>query len=250
MIIFVRSALLLTLSWLLAAPSFANPALLNHAQSAFQAMSAMYMKALSQGSPRYQADLDKYKKEATESLQAFQKADPMKGNEWANRWFAFEGELKAQYSKDYDWDVDSRVRRDARSYLSDLYSYIMNEPSIQESMDQALVAQVEIQAITARFFDVSSSYNGTVSLSPQDAAKLEPKAASKRFKARLDNLVASSPRTPHSKNITSAKSKWEFVEDSVVNYSDQSAYFLVYATKNKIAKVLQSVNLSIAAGSL
>jgi hypothetical protein len=246
----VKSALLLFLSCLLVAPSHANPALLNHAQAAFQAMTAMYMKALSQGSPKYQTDLDKYKKEAIESLLVFQKADSMKGGELLSRWNTFADELKAEYSPEYDWDVDSVVRREARSYLSDLYTYIATNSNIQESQNQALVAQVEVQAITARFFDVSSSYNGTISLSPQDAAKLEPKAASKKFKARLDALVKSSRRDAYSKRITSAKEKWEFVEDSVVNYSDQSAFFLVYATKNKIAKVLQSVSASVAVGNI
>ena len=242
----VRSALLLVFACLFATHSHANPALLNHAQAAFQAMSAMYMKALSQGSPKYQTDIDKYKEQAVVSLQEFQQQDPLLGGQWMNRWTSFASNLKAEYSPEYDWDVDSTVRRDARSYLSDLYAYISADSALQESANQGLLAQVEIQAITARFFDVSSSYNGTISLSPQDASKLEPKSASKQFKARLD-VLANASNGAHSKHIQSAKSKWEFVEDSVVNYSDQSAYFLVYATKNKISKVLQSVGGTLAA---
>lgn len=245
----VRSALMLVLACLFATQSHANSALLNHAQAAFQAMSAMYMKALSQGSPKYQTDLDKYKEQATASLKQFQQQDPLLGGQWLNRWSSFANNLKAEYSPEYDWDVDSVVRRDARSYLSDLYALIGSDPSMQESANQGLLAQVEIQAITARFFDVSSSYNGTISLSPQDASKLEPKMASKQFKARLD-VLAKSSNGAHGKSIQSAKSKWEFVEDSVVNYSDQSAYFLVYATKNKISKVLRSVGDSLAANGI
>lgn len=244
-----RSALLLLLSCLIATHSHANSALLNHAQAAFQAMSAMYMKALSQGSPKYQTDLDKYKAQATESLQMFQQQDPLLGGEWMNRWLTFADNLKAQYSAEYDWDVDSVVRRDARSYLSDLYAHITSDKTLQESSNQALLAQVEVQAITARFFDVSSSYNGTISLSPQDASKLAPKAASKQFKARLDQLAQSSDRA-ESKRILSAKEKWEFVEESVVNYGDQSAFFLVYATKNKIAKVLQSAQSGLTVSAI
>ena len=87
---------------------------------------------------------------------------------------------------------------------------------------------------------MSSSCNVTISLSTQDARKLEPKSASKQYKARLE-VLANASNGAHSKHIQSAKSKWEFVEDSVVNYSDQSGYCLVYATKNKISKVWQSV---------
>lgn len=246
MTVFVKGALLVWLSCILSAPSYANPALLNHAQAAFQAMSAMYMKALSHGSPKYQADLDNYKQEAAASLQAFQQQDPVSGNEWVSRWNAFAANLKAEYSEEYDWDVDAQTRRDARAYVSDLYAYITSNPDIQEGENQALLAQVEVQAITARFFDVSSSYNGTISLSPQDVAKLEPKAASKLFKARLDDLAQSPQGAQSAKKIASAKGKWEFVEDSVVNYSDESAFFLVYATKKKIAKVLQSASVSLA----
>jgi hypothetical protein len=241
----VKSALLLILSCLLVAPSYATPALLNHAQSAFQAMSALYMKALSEGSSKYQADLDNYKLQALESLQMLQAQDALLGGEWMSRWLTLADKLKVEYTSEYDWDVDSATRRDARSYLSDLYALIANDAVLQQNADQGLLAQVEVQAITARFFDVASTYNGTNSLAPYDADKLKPKDVSKLFKARLDRLSQSSDR-PSSKRILSAKDKWIFVENSVVNYSDQSAYFLVYATKNKIAKMLKSVNLIVA----
>ena len=73
--------------------------------------------------------------------------------------------------------------------------------------------------------------------------------ASKQFKARLEQLAQSSDRA-ESKRILSAKEKWEFVEESVVNYGDQSAFFLVYATKNKIAKVLQATQSGLAVSTI
>lgn len=222
----------------------ANPQLLQHAQAASQAMSAMYMKALSQGSPKYQTDLDTYKQQASASLKAYQEQKGDMADHWAQRWNGFVVDLKAEYSPEYDWDVDSAVRRDARAYLSDLFQYIQNQPVYQQADYQPLLAQVEMQAITARFFDVASSYNGTVSLSPQDVEKLEPKAASKKFKQRMDDLAKA--HSTRSKQIIAAKEKWEFVEDSVVNYGDQSAHFLVYATKNKIAKELQHKQVSVS----
>ncbi|MGR6872620.1 hypothetical protein ACU6U9_10010 [Pseudomonas sp. HK3] len=245
----VRSALLLILSGLFSIHSHANSALLNHAQAAFQAMSALYMKALSEGSPKYQSDLDKYKAQAVESLRVLQQQDAILGGEWMNRWLSIADNLKAEYSPEYDWDVESATRRDARSYLSDLYALITTDPVLQESSNQSLLAQVEVQAITARFFDVSSTYNGTNSLAPYDADKLKPKVASEQFKARLDRLAQSLGQAS-AKRVLSAKAKWEFVENSVVNYSDQSAYFLVYATKNKISKVLQNVQTSLAVSAI
>jgi len=238
----VRSALMLFFSYLVALPTFANPALLNHVQAASQAMTAMYMKALSEGSPKYQRDLEKYKKEALESLQAYQSSGDIKAKEWLTRWNRFSVDLKVDYSEDYGWDVVASTRRDARSYLSDIYEYINTNALIQESNEQALLALVEVQVITARFFDVASSYNGTVSLSLSDVQKMEPKATSKQFKQRIMKLAESNIDKRQAKNLISAKEKWEFVEESVVNYSDESAYFLVYATKNKIAKVLQNFN--------
>jgi len=235
----VRRALLVFLSCLLVAPSYGNPALLNHAQSAFQAMSAMYMKALSQGSAKYQADLDLFKAQALQSLSELQAQDAMLGTQWKARWLALSDNLKVEYSEEYDWDVDSVIRRDARAYLTDLYDLIAQDSVLQKTASQALLAQVEVQAITARFFDVASTYNGTNSLAPSDADRLQPKVVSASFKTRLDRLAQSSDRT-NAKRIMSAKDKWIFVENSVVNYSDQSAYFLVYATKNKIAKELES----------
>jgi hypothetical protein len=245
----VRSILLLVLSSLMATQSHANSALLNHAQAAFQAMSALYMKALSQGSAKYQGDLDRFKLQALESLSLFQVQNPQLGKEWMGRWLALTDNLKVEYSAEYDWDVDSVIRRDARSYLTDLYALIAADNEMQNHASQGLLAQVEVQAITARFFDVSSTYNGTNSLAPSDADRLQPKVVSEHFKARLDQLAKQADSST-SKRILGAKEKWMFVENSVVNYSDQSAYFLVYATKNKIAKELESARLTLAASNI
>lgn len=245
----VRSILLLVFSGLMATQSHANSALLNHAQAAFQAMSAMYMKALSEGSAKYQGDLDRFKEQALQSLVVLQAQNPQLGQEWMGRWLALTDKLNVEYSAEYDWDVDAVIRRDARSYLTDLYALIAADTQLQTHVSQGLLAQVEVQAITARFFDVSSTYNGTNSLAPSDADRLQPKVVSERFKARLDQL-AKQADSMTSKRILAAKDKWMFVENSVVNYSDQSAYFLVYATKNKIGKELESARLILAASNI
>jgi len=42
------------------------------------------------------------------------------------------------------------------------------------------------------------------------------------------------------RQLASVKSNWEFVENSVVNNEGHGAYFVVYATKNKIQQALSA----------
>ncbi len=110
-----------------------------------------------------------------------------------------------------------------------------------------MFASAQLEAISARFFDVSSCYNGTVCLSSADAASIPPKDISIQLKKRLNNIATNINNQALKKSILSAKFKWEFVEDGVVNYSDKSAHFVVYATKNKISKLLKNSQRKLAA---
>jgi len=106
-----------------------------------------------------------------------------------------------------------------------------------------LLAAAQAETLIARFFDVTTSYNGTISLSPIDAEKVDPKTISQQFDASLTQLIKNTQDTSLKKQIESALYKWKFIEESVVNYSDASAHFLVYATKNKIHQVLSQNRL-------
>jgi hypothetical protein len=222
--------------------SHANSDFLNHAQYAFQTMSAMYMKVLSEGGDKYQGDLDKYKKLATISMNAYQLKHPNTNNDFSVRWEKLKDKLTVDYSSEYDWTVNLRSRNDARDYMFDLYLNIMNNKELDNTRFKPLLAQVQMQAIIARFFDVSSTSMGAISLSEKHLSQLDPKIASKQFKSKLDALMLSLQNKKLKKDILSIKTKWGFIEKNVVDYSHQSAYFLVYATKNRIFKTLTSVS--------
>ncbi len=131
------------------------------------------------------------------------------------------------------------MRRYFRSYHSIIFKLLENNKTAYKSRTlRLMLAATQLEVMSARFFDVSSTYNGVYSLSSSDAEIIDPIRISKEFKASLTTLAQQSNNEEFKNNLLSAKYKWEFVEDGVVSYSDQSAMFIVYATKNKISKVL------------
>jgi hypothetical protein len=145
------------------------------------------------------------------------------------------------YSRDYGWDTDAVVRRDLRDYQTDLYELAVNKKSANPSEQERYhFALLQLECIVARFYDVASSIVGRLALSVTESKILNPVTVSNEFKASLQGIMDRSSNQKLIKNIVSAKYKWEFIEESVVSYSDQSAHFLVYATKKKIKEVLES----------
>ena len=236
----VRSICLVVFSTLFVMSSaFANETLLNHVKFTSQAMSAFYMQGLSEGNEKYLREFTRFKKQSEMLLKQYVRENGEQGEQLLRRWQGFSGELNLVYNADYGWEVDGRVRQDFRSYLSDIYQLVENQKASYTSKnDQKLLTSVQIEALAARFFDISSTYDGTDSLFSSDMKKLNPPAISADVKARLVSLANSSSDAGMKNKLSSAKSKWEFVENSVVNYQGQSAYFVVYATKNKIYQVL------------
>ena len=243
----VRSITLVIISMLFAFSSaMASESLLKHVQFTSQAMSALYMKGLSEGSEKYQRDLDRYKQKASVFLEKYLSEGGEQGDQLMRQWQGFSNVLKLDYSKDFGWEIDMVIRRNFRAYLSDIYQLVdKNKASYTSQREQILLANAQMEAISARFFDISSTYNGTVSLFTSDLEKLNPFIINKELKNTLDNLAQASENKSLRKSLQSAKFKWEFVEESVVNYSDQSAYFVVYATKNRIHQVLDKTLASI-----
>ncbi len=235
-----RSICTLVFSTLFLMPSaFANETLLNHVKLTSQAMSAFYMQGLSQGNEKYLREFSRFKKQSETQLKQYVRENGEQAQQLLHRWQGFSGELKLEYQKDYGWEVDGRVRQDFRAYLSDIYQLVDKQKTNYTNVaDQKLLTTVQVEALAARFFDVSSSYDGTESLFSTDMSKLNPQSITIEVKSRLTSLASGSVNTGEKNGLTSAKSKWEFVENSVVNYQGQSAYFVVYATKNKIHKVL------------
>jgi hypothetical protein len=233
--------LVLFISLCLSASAYSSIALFEHTQAVNQAMSALYMQGLSEGNQKYERDLDFYKQKANTSLDTYSKEDPKQAAKLKVSWDNLKDVIITTYSRDYGWDTDSVVRRDLRSYQTDLYELAVNKKSTNPSEEEIYhFALLQLESIVARFYDVASSIVGRLSLSVTQSKILNPVTVSNEFKATLQGIVDRSSNQKLIKNIVSAKYKWEFIEESVVTYSDQSAHFLVYATKKKIKEVLES----------
>ncbi len=233
-----RFAVLIAFSLCLSPNVFATETLLKHLQAVGQTMSALYMTSLSEGSHKYKGDQERFMKVATATLQQYATEGGAQSADLLKQWQAFSNKLVVEYSVDYGWEIDSYVRRDFRTYLSDVYTMVDGQSAdYQSKQARLLLAAVQMEAMSARFFDIATTYNGTLSLSVRDSEQVAPKPMSKAFKITLSQMAVNSDKNL-AKSLLKAKSKWEFVEESVVNYSDASAYFLVYATKSKIHKVL------------
>lgn len=238
----------LAASLLLASSVCAKQTLLEHTQAVSQTMSALYMKGLSEGNNKFQRDLDHYHQLANSTLQTYVSEGGENAAALQQQWNTFQNQLAVEYSEEFGWDLDAAIARDFRGYLSTLYAMLAQQP-FQTTEQQLAWVATQVHAVTARFFDISSSYNGTVSLSTSDAEKINPKQISAQLKATLDS-IAETAKPDIKKRLLSAKSKWEFVEEGVTNYSGQSAYFLVYATNNKIQQMLEQTQESVATGGL
>ncbi len=237
----VRSICLLVVGLCVYFPVHANETLLNHVKATSQAMSAFYMQGLSEGNEKYLKEFTVFKKQSITLLRQYVRNNGPQGEKLLHKWQGFSDQLVLKYDKEYGWEVDNRVRQDFRSYLSDVYKLVEDQKSNYKSVAQKkLLSLVQIEALSARFFDISSTYDGTESLFSTDIAKLNPQTVSADFKATLTELAQLSENTAMKSKLSSAKSKWQFVENSVVNYRGQSAYFVVYATKNKIQKALST----------
>jgi len=224
--------------------TFANEHLLKHVQAVGQTMSALYMTSLSHGSNKYKRDMEFYKQAAQESLAQYVTSQG-KGHEALQKaWNTIQSDIKLEYSETYEWDPDEALRRDFRQYQSNAYQLVSEQMAdYKQAPLSVLLAAAQAETLIARFFDVTTSYNGTISLSPIDAEKVDPKTISQQFDASLTQLIKNTQDNGLKKQIESALYKWKFIEESVVNYSDASAHFLVYATKNKIHQVLSQNRL-------
>jgi len=216
----------------------ASEYLLSHVHHVGKTMSALYMKGLSQGSKKYQKDFEQHKQASEETLQQLHDIYPEIAASWLEQWQAFSDRLALNYTEDYGWDIPAHVRRDFRAYHSMVYAFMREQKKeyITANQQQAF-ASAQLEAMAARFFDISSTYNGTTSLSLSDSELLNPKQATVEFKQTLNNLM-SNANNKEKRVWQSVLQKWEFVEPNVINYSDQGAYFLVYATKNRLHQSL------------
>lgn len=238
----IRSICLTLISICAFSPSHANEALLSHVKATSQAMSAFYMQILSEGNEKYLNEFKKFKRQSLDFIKQYASDKNPQSEALMIRWQNLSDRLVLTLDKEYGWEVDGRVRQDFRSYLSDIYQLVDKQKNNYTSKDhRQLLSVVQMEAISARFFDISSLFNVKVSIFASDKNKLDPKNISHDFKQNLATLAHMSASTKTKRQLASAKSKWEFVEKSVVNYEGNGAYFVVYATKNKIQRSLAAL---------
>ena len=138
------------------------------------------------------------------------------------------------------------VRNQYRSLLSDVYRLIKDDKQGGKTLQEQLeIAALRIEIMSARFFDVSSALYGTLSISNGDQV-IDPAILAKQFKFSLGRLEKMAPQM--AKDIRTVNSKWNFIEDSVINYKDRAAFLSVYYNKSKIVNLLNK-NQSIIAGT-
>ncbi len=217
----------------------ANEHLLKHALFTSQAMSALYMHGLSQGNEKYSKEFEQYKKQSWTALKQYSHTG--KHHDFMGQWQNVINDLKFHYDKNNGWIIDLGTRLKFRSYLSDVYQEIaQNTPYYTSSRLQKMLALVQLEAISARFFDISSTFSGTYSLALDDINKLNPSLINMKFKNNLNEQINTSEDKALQKKLKRALSKWQFIESGVINYDNMSANFLVYATKNSISKTLST----------
>ncbi len=220
--------------------AFAQDELLNHVKFTSKAMSALYMQGLSEGNKKYQLEFSRFYHQSYLNLKTYSRNGGEDSDKLLEQWRTFSGKLKLEYTKEFGWEIDDAVRFKFRRYLSDIYQLLIkNSAKFTSPKQRMLLSQVQVEAISARFFDVSSGFLGTYHLQQEDITKLNPQLITIEFKKQVDQLVAESHDAAFKKDLLSAKYKWQFIEDSVVEYSQNRAYFLVYATKKVIGKVLE-----------
>ena len=238
----IRSALLVLISLCVFIPAHANEVFLNHVKATSQAMSAFYMQILSEGNEKYLNEFEVYKHQSLGFITQYAKDKAPQSQQLLKRWQDLSDRLTLTLDKEYGWEVDGRVREDFRGYLSDIYQMVDQQKNSYTKKDhRQLLSVVQMEAISARFFDISSLFNVKVSIFASDKEKLDPTNINHDFKANLATLANMSDSRKVKRRLASAKSKWEFVEKSVVDYQGHGAYFVVYATKNKIQRSLASL---------
>ena len=115
--IFATGLLLISFTF----PAYANEALLKHTTAVAQAMSAMYMEALTHGNTKYEKDLVFHTQIADEHMQSLAASELPGAQAFNQRWLAMKDKLNVEYTQDYEWDVHADIRRDFRRYQTELY---------------------------------------------------------------------------------------------------------------------------------
>lgn len=221
-------------------------ALTQHTLSVSQSMSAFYMYSLTDGDTQYQTDYQRYLMEAEQHLQAFEEQDSVSAFELKNQWDKFRAHLKFEYVEGAGFIIPVSLRMQYRSYLNVLYGKIIALSNSETNLtEQLALMSLNVEVMSARFFDIASALYGTLSISNKDVVIDAPKMA-EQFRARLKAMQKLQLSAKVKKNLKAVDRKWAFIEDSVTNYKGEAAYLLVYYNKQKISRLLNKSQNMIA----
>lgn len=235
-------------AWLVSFTSLAmSQANLNpYALTLSQSMSAFYMYSLSEGESRYKQEFEAGFAHAEQLLADIQSKDPKLGMQLSTQWKSLRPNLQYDFVEGAGYIIPVATRNQFRSLLSDVYRLIKDDKQNGKTLQEQLeIAALRIEIMSARFFDVSSALYGTLSISNTDQV-IDPAQLAKQFKFSLGRLEKLAPHM--AKDIRSVNSKWNFIEDSVINYKDRAAFLSVYYNKSKIVNLLNK-NQTIIAGN-
>lgn len=235
------TVLITVLGFSLSSLTFAASSLVAHGLAVSKSMSAFYMYGLTQGDNRYLTEFEGFAKQAEETLNAYKVENAVTASGLQAEWQSLRPQLKHEYVKDAGYIVPVVANNLFRAYLTHIYTLVLKEPLGELKLTEQLQRiDFDIEVISARFFDVSNHLYGALSISNSDLAIDPPKIAA-QVNAQLA-MLAAGKSTPEAvrKNIAVVQGKWKFIEDTVVNYKDEAAYFLVYYNLTHIGKLLGS----------
>ncbi len=225
----------------------AKSALIEHTVIVGQSMSSFYMYNLSEGDLRYKSDYEALLREANSTLISYEKEDALGASDIKQKWQALHPLLNYDLFPSKDYFVPGDIRIQYRHYLNTLYKKVIESSESELHLEQGLALMAfNMEMITARFFDISSSLYGGQSLTSEDM-KMDPAKISKQIKESFKQLKRLASKNKLKKQISSIENKWNFIERTVINYEEESAYLLVYYNKRKIHQLInQSQNLLLA----
>lgn len=240
----MRTGLLIALC-VFTSHSFASSTLGKHVLAISQSMSAFYMYSLSEGDNRYKNEYEQHFIEAQAYLSKFQSQDAVSANELQVRWDKIKPNLQYEYVDGAGFIIPVVIRNAFRDYLSSAYGKYVGLASKENTAHGGIADMaLNIEVMTARFFDVSSALYGSMSVSNSDS--INPVIMAKGLNEDFNRLQESGMSDKIKRDLRMVHTKWRFIEGSVTQYGDEAAYLLVYYNKKQIHKLLSRSQVALA----
>lgn len=218
-----------------------------HALAVGQSMSAFYMFSLSDGDQRYKKQYQQHFQTATDQLEALSEQDAMLAGELKPLWYDLKSKLQYDVVEGAGYVLSTRTRIEFRDYLTLLYNKVSQQVSSESQLANELyLMAIEVEMMTARFFDISSSEYGVMGISASQRA-IDPVRMANTFNRQLKKLEKMAVSSSLKRQLSRVETKWRFIEDSVVNYKDEAAFLTVFFNKKQIGKILTDSTRAIAA---